>query len=207
MQISRVRTWFSVGFPFVALLGLYGGLSAVACDSRGSDSNGGHVEHRAQLQRVDSKSESGDVNTVEGTDDGIEIIATKAKDVASPAKTTEPSESLGAPLTIQRLEITHEIKDREPIEAHQFAADGSPVVAFLQAKNPGEESRTVTVVFEHESGDLVGHIRLKVPANSQRWRTWGRTSQIKKAGQWKAQVRDADGRVLAEAAFSVDLQS
>ena len=46
-------------------------------------------------------------------------------------------------------------------------------------------------------------IKLKVPAHSSRWRTWGRTRMVDKGGQWTASVSAADGTPLAHTGFDV----
>ena len=55
-----------------------------------------------------------------------------------------------------------------------------------------------------EQGDKsVGHIALNVPAKAKRFRTWGRTAQIKSVGEWQAVVRSQGGKELGRTTFSV----
>ncbi len=77
------------------------------------------------------------------------------------------------------------------------------MIAFVELVNRGDDDGSVVVTFEHEGIEPVGHVHLKVPANSRRWRTWARTRMIKKPGSWQAVVRTPDGKELARQSFEV----
>lgn len=106
-------------------------------------------------------------------------------------------------LTIKRLVLTNAIEDREPAPASGFRSGDGPVVAFIEAQNVHAESQRIIVTFEHASGTKVGFVKLEIPENSTRWRTWARSTHINKAGEWTAVVRSFDGQELARESFSV----
>ena len=59
-------------------------------------------------------------------------------------------------------------------------------------------------MFENEDTKAtVGHVKLSVPANQPRFRTWGNTRLIRDAGHWVAVVSTADGVELGRAPFEV----
>lgn len=123
--------------------------------------------------------------------------------------TSAPTEQSGATgaatagLTIKRLVLTNAIEDREPAPASGFRSGDGPVVAFIEAQNAHAESQKIVVTFEHASGTKVGFVKLEIPENSARWRTWARSTHINKAGEWTAVVRSFDGQELARERFSV----
>jgi len=110
-----------------------------------------------------------------------------------------PSEGL----QIKRLVVTDRIEDREPVAAPQLRADGTQVFAFVELANPGADAQSIEIVFEHESGQQVGFVKLPVPKEKSRWRTWGKTEQIKKTGRWVAKVRSSGGDELMRQDFVV----
>lgn len=114
----------------------------------------------------------------------------------------EPREA-SEELSVKRLVVTDRIQGREPANAAELRADGSEVFAFVELSNPGSEEQRIEIVFEHQSGQQVGFIKLPVPRDSSRWRTWGQTRQIKKGGHWVARVRSEDGTELMTQRFTV----
>lgn len=119
------------------------------------------------------------------------------------AATTNPpvSENAGAP-TVKRLVIASGVVEREPLALVDAQVD-EPVVAFVELSNKSEQERTIVVTFEHESGKEVGFIELTVPGESPRYRTWGRTRNIKEPGKWDVVVVGKGGQELARESFSV----
>ncbi len=124
------------------------------------------------------------------------------------AAPTPESPSVGHPeaqngLSVTRLVVTDRIEDREPVEADQFTTRGAQVYAFVELSNSDSEDHKIEIVFEHESGQKVGFVQLPVPKDKRRWRTWGKTQQIKKSGRWVATVRTEEGTELMRQAFVV----
>jgi hypothetical protein len=126
--------------------------------------------------------------------------AAKTEHAEKKAKSETPT---GSGVTIKRLVVTNAIEDREPTQVSGLALGDAPVIAFVELVNAGDEDGAVVVTFEHDGIEPVGHVNLRVPAHSRRWRTWARTRMIKKPGSWQAVVRTPDGKELARESFQV----
>lgn len=130
--------------------------------------------------------------------------APTAKDASKRAKT-----AADAPLKVKRLVLSDAIarRSREPLgEKTSFkVGDSDKIYAFVEVENPTESESEVFVTFEPQGdGASQGQVSLHVGA-SPRWRTWAFTRNAKKAGQWAAVVRNAEGKVLAKTPFEVTL--
>jgi len=134
---------------------------------------------------------------------------------STPAEGTPPSPSVqprdtntpSGALRIRRLVVARGIEGREPAETAQPIAlsEHTPIYAFVEIENRGDEGETIFVTFEPEGGDwhdAVGHVELEAPV-AARWRTWGLTRSISEPGTWTAIVRNADGDMLASETFEV----
>lgn len=108
----------------------------------------------------------------------------------------------GAP-DVRRLVVVRRVEQREPVLGEPLVAGDEPVVAFVELANPGDAGEIVVTFQPAEGGAEVGHVRLTVPAQQGRWRTWARTRNVRDAGEWRAIVRSADGRELARTEFTV----
>lgn len=131
----------------------------------------------------------------------VREVASTQKDEAAAPPQESPHAALGEPL-VKRLVIATDVKNREPIKRIKNDSK-EPVVAFLELSNNGEHAADVLVTFEHESGKKVGFIQLSVPAESPRYRTWGRTRNISQSGEWTAIVSTESGEELARTTFTV----
>lgn len=134
--------------------------------------------------------------------DAAESKAAGSKAPAQPAVAVPP-----APLEVQRLVVTSGVENREPTPLTALVAGAQPVYAFVELANPADIEREIVLTFEHDSGKTVGFIELKVPAGATRWRTWGKTSQIKAPGHWTAVVSAKGGEELRRGAFDVEAQA
>jgi len=106
-------------------------------------------------------------------------------------------------LSVKRFVVASAIEDREPSTVESVELGQLPVFAFAELANGGDEEKVV-ITFEREgSSETVGHIELAVPAEMQRWRTWGKTNLISKPGRWSAVLRDGSGEELARTSFEV----
>jgi hypothetical protein len=103
---------------------------------------------------------------------------------------------------VRRLVIASNVDDREPVKLERGAVD-QPVVAFVEMRNLAPVDSKIVVTFEHESGKKVGFIELAIPKESSRYRTWGRTHNIRDVGKWTAIVATEGGQELARESFSV----
>ncbi len=108
-----------------------------------------------------------------------------------------------AALRIKRLVVTQAVEDREPVEVTDVVDAETPIIAFLEVASGAVEDQQVVVTFEHEEGHRVGLVNLNVPGNKPRWRTWGRTYNVKQDGRWTAVVRDSRGEELGRTKFTV----
>ena len=127
----------------------------------------------------------------------------QAPAAVNPSKSRIETSAAQGSVTIKRLVATKAIEKREPVAVDSFVADDGQTFAFLEVKNTQPQDAHLTLTFAHESGTKVGFISLNVPAEQPRWRTWGRTGQIKKAGKWDIVVSDEDGSELQRASFEV----
>lgn len=121
-----------------------------------------------------------------------------------PSESGETSPAPGASgtplLAVKRFAITNEIRDREPVLAHELSV-GAPVVAFLELTNPADVELVVQVTFRHESGRSTSVIELPIPARKPRWRTWARSELVDESGTWTAVVSQKNGSELDRRSF------
>lgn len=136
-----------------------------------------------------------------------DVHADTTPDQSGPARSAPHAAQSTSPtadgLEVERLVVTRGVAHREPLDTDGITAGAGPVFAFTELRNTSDEDKVITVDFQHAGHKPVGHIRLKVPAHSRRWRTWGRTRLVDQGGQWTAIVRAGDGTELAHAAFDV----
>ena len=132
----------------------------------------------------------------------VEVVVKAPAGLAKKAsKGVEPAVA-GEGLVIKRLVVTNSIEHRELVTVDQLALSEEPLFAFIEVANPGETPEQIEVTFEKD-GRSVGHVKLEVPAKNKRWRTWGKTRQVRQAGEWVAVVKTADGKELSRKSFVV----
>lgn len=86
-------------------------------------------------------------------------------------------------------------------EGARFEADGGRVYTRIVVDNPGPEASMVMIW--RRSGRVVQSLPVTV-GTSPRWRTWSyKTMRPRDAGKWTVEVADAEGTVVARAAFTV----
>jgi hypothetical protein len=105
-------------------------------------------------------------------------------------------------VAVRRLVVTHAVSEREPVEPAELVT-GTPVLAFVELANEDGIERNVVVTFERQGHPSVGHVKLHVPASSERFRTWARTRNVTELGTWEAVVRDEDGKELGRQPFEL----
>jgi len=127
----------------------------------------------------------------------------KTGEVETPKAKTVGARATSLP-KLKRLVVTTGVQKREPLKVDTLLAGEDPIYAFMELTNESTRDHYVVVTFEREDDlEVVGHIKLKVPAQQPRWRTWGRTHMIQDAGPWVAVVRTPDGHELAREPFDV----
>ncbi len=110
------------------------------------------------------------------------------------------------PVRVRRLILATGVERREPTGASDvFRVRGQErVYAFVEAVNPTGEPIELDVTFEPPQGESTGHVALRVPARSSRFRTWAYTRHVHETGRWEAVVRAPDGQIIARRAFDVE---
>jgi hypothetical protein len=158
-------------------------------------------QEAAPEQEVEVRAEGSEPERASATN---KVSAPRPASEAADHERTEAGDSEDAAvLSVKRLVVTDRIEGREPGANKELRADGSEVFAFVELTNTAGEPQKIEIVFEHESGQQVGFVKLPVPKDKSRWRTWGKTRQIKTAGQWVAKVRDESGAELMSRPFVV----
>jgi hypothetical protein len=213
------RLWMSRLSFGVAIVAL-GSLVCSGCDSSTERTTGTRAEPvtvKAQPGAPAGEAAKEPAKAVEATKPSVVPAVAEAKSPApsqaeqgsgeeSSAKESpkaEPSKAdLAGTLTVKRLTMTGEIKDREPTEAASFSVGGGDILAFLELQNEADVDQTVVVTFERDE-KKVGFVELTVPAKQPRWRTWGKTKNIRSPGEWTAVVSTQDGTELSRTTFEV----
>jgi hypothetical protein len=97
------------------------------------------------------------------------------------------------------------VREREPVSATApLRADGTPIYAFAELSNADGASENVRVTFERRGGkERVGDVKLPVPGNAARHRTWAFTRNIVAAGTWEAVLWSESGAELGRTSFEV----
>lgn len=136
----------------------------------------------------------------------VTAAAAKAAPAVQPAAVRPSSSDVAVAkdaLRVRRLVVTHAIEAREPVATEQLTLGERPVVAFVELSSSAPIEQNVVVTFE-KGERAVGHIKLRVPGDSRRWRTWGQTRRIREAGTWTAVVRSESGEELARQSFVIE---
>lgn len=104
-------------------------------------------------------------------------------------------------MSVTRHVVARSIENSEPVDVGvSFPADVGSLVFFTHLQNTKEPS-TVTHLWMYNGG-VIAEVPLQV--GSQSWRTWSRKRILSEwKGQWKVEVRGADGSVLASQSFTV----
>jgi hypothetical protein len=111
--------------------------------------------------------------------------------------------SQGDRFQVKRVVLASGVKNREPIDpSTSFDVGQERVYAFVEVDNPDRTEGSVFVSFVPPKGAAHGPIELEVGA-APRWRTWAYTRAATRPGTWKAVVKNARGKVLAESEFEV----
>ena len=108
-------------------------------------------------------------------------------------------------VTLRRLITAPEIENREPVASGSlFGYHGEPVYAFMDIQNENDYERELTVNFIGPNGEVRGGVKVSVPANVPRWRTWAFTKHANAPGTWRVEVRSEDATLLGSLFFDVE---
>ena len=104
---------------------------------------------------------------------------------------------------IRRLITAPDIDAREPVAASLLFSHHETIHAFLDVRNESNEEQTLTINYVGPSKQIRGGVKLAIPADVPRWRTWAFTKHAEEPGLWHVEVRDQDGMLLATLPFEV----
>lgn len=98
--------------------------------------------------------------------------------------------------------LSVEIEDRMPVaRATAFSGVGTIIQAWIEAKS--EIDTEVTITWRKED-KVAFEFQMRV-GKSPHWRTWARKKIGKKdAGQWHADIKDANGTLLVSLPFTIE---
>jgi hypothetical protein len=196
MSVIEDSRWVAVSALGAAMFALGFSFSGVACnDTRGISV----AEASAESVRAPAPAASlGSIaKVVNGAPAALPTLP------AAPISSAEIKAASDG-LKLKRLMVTRKIDNREPVVGDEFRLGSTPVYAFVELENTASDARAVRVMFQNQDTKAtVGHVKLIVPGNSERFRTWGNTRLIRDPGHWVAVVSTLDGIELGRAVFEV----
>jgi len=104
--------------------------------------------------------------------------------------------------SINRMEVSRNIEDREPVASGEiFSAASEKLYCFLDARNI-EQDTPISFVWFHESREMA---RVELPLQKgRRWRTWSSKKINGLKGNWKVELQDSAGIVRNSVIFTVE---
>lgn len=130
----------------------------------------------------------------------LDIPEEDSVDEASERKVTEEHDDIQG-IHVRRMELTDEIRHREPIAAREVFEEVERLYLFLDLKNEADHEHHVYVSFIGPDGLRRGNVKLRIPPNA-RWRTWAYTQYATQPGTWNA-VLSLDSEEIATKQFEV----
>ena len=107
-----------------------------------------------------------------------------------------------AALTIARAVVGTGVENSEPVGAAEtFPASTEKVYCFIEATNIPEDTE-VTFVWS-QAGKELSTFNLPLKMGS-RWRTYAYKNIYGMKGDWKVEIKDADGKLLKDITFKVE---
>jgi hypothetical protein len=105
-------------------------------------------------------------------------------------------------LTVARLVIGTGVENKEPEGvAETFPATTEKVYCFLEATDIPEDVEITFIWFHGEKEMLKSALPLKM---GPRWRTYADKNLYGLTGDWKVEVRDANGNLIKDVKFKVE---
>jgi hypothetical protein len=131
------------------------------------------------------------------------VVPVKTEVKAAPAAAKSDPTVTAKKLSIARIAIARDVKNREPIDVGtRFDASEPKVFVYLDVHNTEKVPGKVFVEFVSPKKRAGGDIELSVGATDH-WRTWAFTRLAKEPGTWKVRVKNEQGAVIAEESFEV----
>ena len=105
-------------------------------------------------------------------------------------------------MAITRAVVGTGIENREPVGvAETFPASTEKVYCFIEATNIGKDTEASFVWFQ---GDKELR-KINVPLQAgPKWRTWTYKNIGGQKGDWKVEIKDAEGKLLKDVKFKVE---
>ncbi len=117
-------------------------------------------------------------------------------------KTGQKGPKEGAEFTISRAVVGTAVENREPVGvAETFPATTEKVYCFLEAADIAKDTEVSFVWFHGQDEKLKTTLPLK---EGKRWRTTADKSLRGLKGDWKVEIKDAQGNLLKEVKFKVE---
>lgn len=114
----------------------------------------------------------------------------------------EKAEVKPALFVVARFVVAKDVQDREPVDATDiFPSATDKVYCFLEAKDIIEETNVECVWYLNGTQMRVSSLTL---SKGSRWRTYANKSINGQRGDWKVDLRDANGTVLKSVSFKVE---
>jgi len=105
-------------------------------------------------------------------------------------------------MVIARAVVGTGVENMEPVGAAEtFPAATEKVYCFIEANNIPKDTE-VSFVWS-QGGKEVRKINLPLKAGPK-WRTWAYKNLGGQKGEWKVEIKDAEGKVLKEIKFKVE---
>jgi hypothetical protein len=123
--------------------------------------------------------------------------------VSGQAKPEQKATSKEAPgFTIVRVVVGAGVENNEPVGvAESFPVSTEKVYCFLQANDIAKDTEVSLVWFHGQDEKLKTILPLK---RGKRWRTSANKNLRGLKGDWKIEIKDADGNLLKEVKFKVE---
>ena len=107
-----------------------------------------------------------------------------------------------AGFTIVRVVVGTGVENNEPVGvAETFPVSTEKVYCFLQANDIAKDTEFSLVWFHNQDEKLKTILPLKL---GKRWRTYANKNLRGLKGDWKIEIKDADGNLLKEVKFKVE---
>ena len=107
-----------------------------------------------------------------------------------------------AGLSIARLVLGTGVENKEPVGAAEtFPASTEKVYCFIEAKDIPQDMEVTVVWYNNQKELSKVNLSLKV---GPRWRTFADKNIRGLKGEWKVEIKDAEGKALKEAKFKVE---
>jgi hypothetical protein len=126
------------------------------------------------------------------------LLQTSAQEKVKPES---PQKEAGT-LTIARLVVGTGVENLEPVGVTEtFPASTEKVYCFLEATDIAQDIE-VSFVWFHGQSEL---LKFNLPlVKGPRWRTFAYKNLYGQKGDWKIEIRDAEGKPLKEVKFKVE---